>query len=133
MLGCVWGGFAFMRAITERPPWFLKQCIAVLAYGYSFSMGFMNYHLSLGLACFGLAILWRGKGIDWIGGMAGAAMTLFADPIGLFWLTGALAYVKVREKMPGWGKFAPPPPSASTFTAAFLYTSHPPFALSGWC
>jgi len=38
----------------------------MLAYGYPFNMGFMNYYLSLGLACFGLVILWRGRGIDWI-------------------------------------------------------------------
>ena len=63
-----WGVFAFIRVATERPPWLLTPCIAMLAYGYSFSMGFMNYYLSLGLACFGLAILWRGKGIAWIGG-----------------------------------------------------------------
>jgi len=34
----------------------------------------MNYYLSLGLACFGLAILWRGRGIDWIAGGLIAAL-----------------------------------------------------------
>src|SRR6266568_1907845 len=57
-----WGVFAFVGTITERPPWFLTPCIAMLAYGYSFNMGFINYYLSLGLACFGLAILWRASG-----------------------------------------------------------------------
>src|SRR5216683_4119156 len=57
-----WGVFAFIRAVTERSPWFLTPCIAMLAYGYSFSMGFMNYYLSLGLACFGLAIFWGARG-----------------------------------------------------------------------
>src|SRR5437867_2022412 len=99
-----WGVFAFIRTVTERPPWLLAPCIAMLAYGYSFSMGFMNYYLSLGLACFGLAILWRGKGIAWIGGLAVGALTLLAHPIGFSWLVGTLAYVKAREKMPGWWK-----------------------------
>src|SRR6267143_4307425 len=37
-----WGVFAFVAAVTERPPWFLTPCIAMLAYGYPFNMGFMN-------------------------------------------------------------------------------------------
>ena len=127
-----WGVFAFIRAVTERPPWFLTPCIAVLAYGYSFSMGFMNYHLSLGLACFGLAILWRGKRIDWIGGIAVAAITLLAHPIGFLWLAGTLAYVKVREKMPGWWKLALPLAAASSFIALFWYTSRRPSLLADW-
>src|SRR5438309_5009704 len=53
------GVFAFIQSVTERPLWFLVPFIAMLAYGSSFSMGFMNYYLSLGLACFGLAVVWR--------------------------------------------------------------------------
>src|SRR6266404_9620227 len=63
-----WGAFAFVAAVTERVPWFLAPCIAMLAYGYSFNMGFMNYYLSLGLACFGLALFWRAQGRGWIYG-----------------------------------------------------------------
>src|ERR1700730_8568380 len=63
-----WGVFAFVAAVTERPPWFLAPCIAMLAYGYSFSMFFMNYYLSLGLACFGLALFLRVRGKEWIYG-----------------------------------------------------------------
>src|SRR6266481_1997472 len=51
-----WGVFAFVAAVTERAPWFLAPCIAIVTYGYSFNMGFMNYYLSLGLACFSLAL-----------------------------------------------------------------------------
>src|SRR6266436_5694553 len=60
-----WGVFAFVTAVAKHPPWFLVPCIAMLAYGYSFSMGLLNYYLSLGLACFGLAVLWRARRIDW--------------------------------------------------------------------
>src|ERR1700674_1681237 len=101
-----WGVFAFVAAVTERPPWFLAPCIAMLAYGYPFCMGFMNYYLSLGLACIGLAILWRGRGIDWIAGGLIAALAWLAHPIGFLWLLGALAYARVRGKVPGWGKVA---------------------------
>jgi hypothetical protein len=127
-----WGVFAFIRVATERPPWLLTPCIAMLAYGYSFSMGFMNYYLSLGLACFGLAILWRGKGIAWIGGVVVAALTLLAHPIGFLWLAGTFAYFKIREKMPAWWKLAPPLAAACGFSAIYLYTSHHPSLFADW-
>ncbi len=127
-----WGVFAFVRTITEQPPWFLAPCIAMLAYGYSFSMGFLNYYLSLGLACFGVAILWRGRGNDWIAGGLIAALAWLAHPIGFLWLLGTLAYVKVRAKLPGWWKLALPLAAASAFAAVRWYTSHRPALLADW-
>jgi len=127
-----WGVFACIRTITERPPWFLAPCIAMLAYGYSFSMGFMNYYLSLGLACFGLAILWRGQGIDWIAAAPFAMLAMIAHPIGLLWLVGTLAYIKVRAKLPGWWKLVLPMVAAGAFAAVYWYTSHRPSLLADW-
>jgi hypothetical protein len=127
-----WGVFAFIRTVAERPPWFLTPCLAILAYGYSFNMGFMNYYLSLGLACFGLAILWRGKGIDWIAGTVFALLAMVAHPIGFLWLVGTLAYAKVRAKLPGWWKLALPLLAASGFAAIYWYTSHRPALSADW-
>ena len=59
-----WGVFAFVAAVSERPPWLLTPCIAILAYGYAFNMGFLNYYLSLGLASLSIALLWRGRGLE---------------------------------------------------------------------
>ncbi len=56
-----WGAFALVSAASERIPWFLAPLLAMVAYGYTFHMGFFNYYLSLGLAFFGIAIFWRGK------------------------------------------------------------------------
>src|SRR5689334_20939801 len=83
-----WGVFAFIRTLTGRPPWFLLPCIAMLAYGYSFSMGFMNYYVSLGLACFGLALGLRAQRFEWAVVAAAAALTFLAHPIGFLWLIG---------------------------------------------
>src|SRR6266567_3858949 len=116
-----WGVFAFVGTITERPPWFLTPCIAMLAYGYSFNMGFINYYLSLGLACFGLAILWRGSGFAWIAGALIALLAVLAHPIGFLWLLGTLAYVWIRAKLPGWWKLALPLVAASGFFAVYWY------------
>ena len=127
-----WGVFALISAVSERPPWFLIPCIAMLAYGYSFSMGFMNYYLSLGLACFGLAILWRGGGLAWVGGSLVAVLAWLAHPIGFLWLTGTVAYTRVREKLPRWWKLALPLTAAAAFFAVNWYAAHRPALLADW-
>ena len=78
-----WGIFAFVEAASGQPPWFLAPCIAVLSYGYSFNMGFLNYYLSLGLASFSLALLWRGRGFERLFGLCIAPFILLAHPLGL--------------------------------------------------
>lgn len=128
-----WGVFALVNAVTERPPWFLTPCIAMLAYGYSFSMGFMNYCWSLGLACFAFAIVWSApRRVDWIGAVIFALLTYVAHPIGFLWLVGMLAYVKVRGKLPGWWKLALTLAAAAIIYAIFWYTSHRPTLMADW-
>src|SRR5258708_23985324 len=127
-----WGVLAFIRTVTERPPWFLTPCLAMLAYGYSFSMGFMNYYLSLGLASFGLAVLCRARRICLIAAAPVATLATMSRPIGFLWLAGTLAYTKIRTKLPGWWKLAMPLGAASGFAAVYWYTSHRPALLANW-
>src|SRR5207249_2683812 len=54
-----WGAFSLIAAVTRRPPWFLAPCVAMLAYGWTFNVGFFNYYLSLGVGFFAIAIIWR--------------------------------------------------------------------------
>src|SRR5580700_3432008 len=75
-----WGVFAFVAAASGQPPWFLTPCIAMLAYGFSFNMGFLNYYLSLGLASFSLALLWRGRGVERLLGLLLVPFVLLAHP-----------------------------------------------------
>src|SRR5580692_12826503 len=77
-----WGVFAFVAAASGQPPWFLTPCIAMLAYGFSFNMGFLNYYLSLGLASFSLALLWRGRGVGRLIGLGSVPFVLLAHPLG---------------------------------------------------
>jgi hypothetical protein len=127
-----WGVFAFVSAVTERPPWFLTPCLAMLAFGYSFNMGFMNYYLSLGLACFAMAVLWRARGIDWIAGAFFAALALLAHPIGFLWLIGTLAYVNIRAKLPGWWKMALPLGNLIGLLGFFWYAAHRASLMADW-
>jgi hypothetical protein len=127
-----WGVFVFISTVTDRPPWLLSPCIAMLAYGYSFNMGFMNYYLSLGLACFSMAVLWRARGIDWIAGALFAALALLAHPIGFLWLTGTLVYVNIRPKLPGWWKMALPLGNLLGLLGFFWYAAHRPSLMADW-
>ena len=103
-----WGIFAFVAAVSGRPPWFLAPCIAMLAYGYSFNMGFLNYYLSLGLASFSLALLWRGRGLERLLGLLIVPFVLLAHPVGLLWLLGTALYLILWSKLPSWWKLAVP-------------------------
>jgi len=91
----------------------------------------MNYYLSIGLACFGLAILWRARRFEWIAA-ARSALALLAHPIGFLWLVGTTTYIRVRTKLLGWWKLALPLSAACAFAAVYWYTSHRPALLADW-
>jgi hypothetical protein len=55
-----WGTFALISTVAQRPAWFLVPCVAMLAYGWTFNVGFFNYYLSIGLGFFVIAMVWRG-------------------------------------------------------------------------
>ena len=100
--------FALIAAATRQLPWFLIPAIAMLAYGWTFEMGFLNYYLSLGLGFFAIALLWRGHGMDWTAGAVLAGVTLLAHPMGLGCVVAIISYIKLAERTNGakrWGIF----------------------------
>src|SRR5580704_7278022 len=58
----IWGAFAFARVVSGRTPWQIMPCIAILAYGWVFHMGFFDFYLSMGLCFWALALLWDFNG-----------------------------------------------------------------------
>jgi hypothetical protein len=120
-----WGMFALVCAATRRAPWYLCPCLAMFAYGYSFHMGFMNFYISLGLAFFGMAIFWRGKGWELLIPVALAPLIVLAHPLGFAWLVGGSAYVVIAEKIPRryqiWLLAAS---GASLFAARYYFWHH---------
>lgn len=95
-----WGAFAFVCAATRHAPWLLCPVIAMFSYGYSFEMGFLNFYISLGLAFFGIAIFWRGRGRERLIPVALAPLVMLAHPLGFAWLVAASAYVAMVEAIP---------------------------------
>lgn len=100
-----WGAFALISAMARRAPWFLAPAIAMVAYGWTFQIGFLNYCLAVGLACFALAIFWRARGADWLVGAAIALLAFVAHPMAFAWLIAALGYVKISENLRGWQRW----------------------------
>jgi hypothetical protein len=57
----VWGAFYFVSRVSGRRPWFLLPVLAILAYGWTFHMGFFNMYLSLGLCFWAIGAAWDAK------------------------------------------------------------------------
>lgn len=117
-----WGVFSFITAATERSPWLLTPAIAMLTYGYVFNMGFFNYYLSMGLACFGLAILWmHPQRWDWLAALFTFALATCAHPIGPLWFAGLLLYMAIRKKIRWPWRLALPTAVVAIFLAGHYY------------
>jgi hypothetical protein len=123
-----WGLFALMRVIGGKSPWFFAPLIAMLTYGYIFHMGFMNYYLSLGLACLGLAYAWPLRKTGLIVAAALCPFMLLAHPLGFLWFLGTLGYRMLWLRFPGWWRLILPAGAMLVFlTTHFIVAHH-----SGW-
>jgi hypothetical protein len=103
-----WGVFTLVSVAARQRPWYLLPGLAMLVYGCVFYMGFMNFYLSVGLGCFGLAALWDGRRHGILLAMLLLPLTLLAHPLGFLWLVGAGAYRLLWPRMRGWAEWLPP-------------------------
>jgi hypothetical protein len=101
-----WGAFAFLAAGSGHAPWLLTPPLAMVAYGWTFQMGFFNYYISAGLAFFAIAILWRGRGRELLLALPLALLALAAHPIGFLWLICAAIYLRIAERLPSRARLA---------------------------
>jgi hypothetical protein len=88
----VWGAFRFVSVVGGRPAWHLLPCIAMLAYGWVFHMGFFNFYLSMGLCFWVLAAVW-----EWHPRRIAIAVPLLilaytAHALPVVWTTGLILY-----------------------------------------
>jgi hypothetical protein len=116
-----WGAFALMTAAASRAPWFLLPCLAMLAYGWTFNIGFFNYYISLGLGFFATAIFWRGRGKELVLGFVFAGAALVAHPQGFGWLAGCVGYILLWRTLPRWWKLLLLGAALAGIVAARLY------------
>ncbi len=121
-----WGTFAFVAAAADYPPWFLAPAMAMLTYGYAFNLGFLNYCVSLGLACAGLAVVWqrRAKPGSWLACAVLAFFAMLAHPIGFLFLLGMVGYRFSREMLPARWKWLVPLAAVGGFAVLRLVLAH---------
>ena len=91
-----WGAFAFVRAVSGRRPWHLLPCIAMLAYGWVFHMGFFNFYLSLGLCFWAMAVIWEMKPRRVALALPIFLLAYLAHALPVLWTAGLLMYVGHR-------------------------------------
>ena len=132
-----WGVFALVSAVTDDAQWTLTPLIAMLAYGYAFNMGFMNYYLSVGLGCFCLALVWpvdswEGKRADC--GVAFVLLVLawLAHPIGSLWALATVIYIALRHRLPGRLSLCVPAGAAILLAAFRWYLHHRTELAADW-
>jgi hypothetical protein len=120
-----WGLFAFMRAAAGgTAPWYLTPCIAMMTYSYIFHMGFMNYYLSLGLACVGLALIWPARRNGLLMAAVLAPFMLFAHPLGFLWFLGTATFRLLWPRLPGNWKLVLPAAAVLILLAARFLVAH---------
>ncbi|MFY9844058.1 MAG: hypothetical protein ACLP0H_22355 [Terriglobales bacterium] len=118
-----WGAFALISIVTRRARWFLVPAIAMVAYGWTFQMGFVNYDLSLGFSFWVIALTWRGRALDWIFALALSGLVLSAHLKGFMWLVGTLAYIKLWQRMTRW-RSALPTAALLAILGTHFYIAH---------
>jgi hypothetical protein len=89
-----WGAFSVAAGISQKAPWFLTPCLAILAYGYVFQMGLFNYYLSVGLSSFAFALLWSGRSIDAMAALPLLILAWLGQPLPVLWALAATSYVR---------------------------------------
>jgi hypothetical protein len=94
-----WGSFALASSLVGRAPWRLVPCLAILSYGWTFEMGFMNYYLSLGLAFLSLAIVVRGNGWERAYALLLLPVSWMAHPLGAAMLIGVAIYICIARPL----------------------------------
>jgi len=95
----VWGAFAFVCAVSRARPWHLLPCIAMLAYGWVFHMGFFNFYLSLGLCFWVLALMWQPSAKRIAAAVPVMALAYVGHGLPVIWTAGLLAYLFVARRV----------------------------------
>ena len=96
----VWGAFAFVSAISGRKAWPILPCLAMLAYGWVFHIGFFNFYLSLGLCFWGLALAWNSRPSRLAVTAIFFVVAYTAHALPVAWALGLLAYLWLARRLP---------------------------------
>jgi hypothetical protein len=99
VLVLAWGAFAMICAVSHRRPWYAMAFVAMLAYGWTFHMGFLNFYLSLGLCFWALALLWKRHWKLSLCALPLVVLAYVAHALPVAWLAGTMAYAGLASRM----------------------------------
>ena len=94
-----WGAIAFIFAAAGRNWWFAVPCVALLAYGFVYEIGFFNFYLSMGICLWYLAIFWNGNWRRRIAITPLLALAWLAHPFPVVWAAGTAAYIAIAQRL----------------------------------
>ncbi len=94
-----WGAFAAVCKVSGSRPWFMLIFLALLAYGWVFHMGFMNFYLAAGLCFWAFALLWRPKLRSTILAIPLITLACAAHMVPVAWLAGSIAYTWIARRI----------------------------------
>ena len=94
----VWGAYRFVSVVGGRPALHLLPCIAMLAYGWVFHMGFFNFYLSMGLCFWALATAWGWSPRRMAITVALLLVAWLAHALPVMWAGGLLAYQALARR-----------------------------------
>jgi hypothetical protein len=97
----VWGAFSFATVVSGRQAWPMLPCIAMLAYGWVFHMGFFNFYLGLGLVFWALALLWEPNPRRVAAAIPILAVAYLAHALPVAWVAGLAAYKMAAGRLSG--------------------------------
>jgi len=95
----VWGAFRFVSVVGGRRAWHLLPCIAMLAYGWVFHMGFFNFYLSMGLCFWALSATWTWTSRGVVAALPLLLLAYLAHALPVVWTAGLLMYQWLATKV----------------------------------
>ena len=94
-----WGGFALICTVSYRRPWYILTFLAMLAYGWVFHVGFMNFYLATGLCFWAFALLWKPRWPSALGAVPLIVLACLAHALPVAWLAGSIAYAWIARRI----------------------------------
>jgi len=94
-----WGAFALVSKISRSRPWYILTFLAILAHGWVFHIGFMNYYLATGLTFWAFALLWKPTLVSALAAIPLILLAAVAQVIPVAWLAGCLAYTYLARRI----------------------------------
>jgi hypothetical protein len=94
-----WGTFAFIRTGAGKPPWSMMICISLLAYGFVFHLGLLNFYFSTGVCFSFLGLSWNAGIKKTVQASPLLLVAWLGNPLPVLWTLGAIAYRKLAAHM----------------------------------